>query len=121
MIRNRYFKLAKKQSLRSNHHTFNVGAVIRLKKRIVSFGYNVLKTHPKSNKLYKSTHAEFMALNNVPYGIDLKDAEIYVYRENASGPAMARPCIDCCELIKRSGIRKMYYSIDNGYAEESIC
>jgi deoxycytidylate deaminase len=84
-------------------------------------GHNKLKTHTKSNKTYQSIHAEFDAINNVQYGIDLKRAEMYIYRENTFGPAIAKPCMDCMELIKQSGIRKINYTIDNGYAQEDIC
>ena len=117
----RYFELAKKQSLKSNHHTFNIGAVIVKKNHVVSFGYNILKTHPRSNKKFKSIHAEFMAINNARNEESLKNAEIYVYRENAlNNLALSKPCFDCLELIKRCGIRKINYTIDNGYAEERV-
>lgn len=52
---------------------------------------------------------------------DLSRASIYVYRQLKDGSlGMCRPCKACMALIKNLGIRKVYYTTYDGYAEEYI-
>ena len=37
-----------------------------------------------------------------------------VFRVSPSGIKNSRPCADCLETMKMFGIRRVYYSLDNG-------
>ena len=100
--------------------------------RIISSASNSnSKTHPLQKKYNKyrftdegdhKQHAELAAL--VPLirdGIDLSNAAIYVYRAHKNGTlAMSRPCPSCMQLIKDVGIKRVFYTTENGYAYEKI-
>lgn len=68
-------------------------------------------------------HAEVAALAPIRY-LDkkaLEKCEVYVYRALHDGsPAMARPCASCLRMIKELGIKKIYYTTHDGYAEEKL-
>lgn len=111
--------IAKKASLKSDHHSFLIGAVVFTKKNIISVGYNHLfKTHPIFNKInnLKTLHAEASAILGARH-LNLKGASIAVYREHKDGTlAQAKPCKDCEELLRLYGIEKVYYT-NNGTVE----
>lgn len=107
---NGYLKLARNVSLYSTYR-YRVGAVI-VNKKPISVGFNQVKTHPTySNKLRTTVHAE---MNAVIHSHDnIFGASIFVFREDRNGfPAIARPCKDCLETLKKAGIKKMTYSIN---------
>lgn len=62
---------------------------------------------------FYSTHAEIAALKQLPKGISLKNATMYVARISKGGvPSMSAPCINCQKALKEAGIRKVVYTID---------
>ena len=104
------FRLARIAARSSTMHP-QVGAVI-VKGKNYRVGYNKNKTHPEYANPEKHTrisiHAELDCLNKTP----LLDAEeLYVYRELAGMPAMARPCNHCMRFIRDTEIRTIYYTI----------
>lgn len=126
-----YFNRARNAALASNHPQYKLGAVVVFKHQVISVGSNNFhKSHPKQVELNKlrfdadcknSIHAELAALLPVINKYDLSTATIYVYREHANGTlAMARPCKGCMSLIRGCGIKKVYYTTCDGYAEETI-
>lgn len=99
---------------KSNHHSQKMGAIITKKGIPIGWGWNSLKTHPKSLHLFRSCHAEFKAVRSVKNKELLKGATIIIYREDASGAMVcAKPCKSCQTLLNRSGIARVIYS-DNG-------
>ena len=65
------------------------------------------------------THAEISCLDKLKHG-DYSLAKIYVYRETKSGElALARPCEICTMALKHYGIKSVFYTTKEGYAEES--
>jgi deoxycytidylate deaminase len=105
----RFFKLAKKASMKSDHPLHRLGAVIVRGNKVVSIGCNKYKTNPKSPHPYKHLHAEVMAIMK-SNGL-CRDAEMYIYREGKDGtPRMSRPCKSCMAAIKENGIKKIYYT-----------
>lgn len=104
------FRLARKMADKSVMRP-KVGAVLVSGKYMFG-GYNKDKTHtiyanPEIHERI-SIHAELDCINRVPFD----DAEeLYVYRELDGIPAMARPCNHCMAFIKKSGIKKIYYTI----------
>lgn len=116
----RYFELAKRLTQFADHRQHKIGVVLIKKNRILSFGYNLLKTHRYANTKYKYIHAEFRAIWGVD-PLDLNGATIYIFRQHRDGsPAMAKPCPSCLELIKSVGIKRICYSADNDYVMEPV-
>lgn len=126
-----FFRAAKSVSEFGNHHRHKVGSVVILKHRIISSGCNNMKTHPLQKKYNKyrftgdsahTCHAELVALLPlIKDGVDLTDASIYVYREHKNGTTgCARPCKSCMELIKDVGIKRIFYTTEDGYAREDL-
>jgi len=117
---NRYLRIAKELSINSDHAQHKIGAVIVNKNRIVSKGWNQLKTHSKSPHPYKSIHSEFDAVNKANPE-QLKGATIYIYREHKNGEcAISRPCPSCFSMLKSKGIEKIVYTSEKEVKEEII-
>jgi cytidine deaminase len=70
---------------------------------------------------YQTIHGEVAAIVRLKNKKFLKDCKMVVYRENALGElAMARPCPTCLKILKFFNISSIAYTIDGGYAEESL-
>jgi tRNA(Arg) A34 adenosine deaminase TadA len=100
---------------RQKHFSF-----ILKKKRIISFGWNNgWKTHPLSKEYghrFDSLHAEVMAVNNVPYGIDLAECKLVNVRIIPSGfIGLSHPCFHCRKLIHDLKFKEVYYSSPKGF------
>jgi deoxycytidylate deaminase len=116
-MKKRFFDIAQKLAQKSDHASHQLGAVLVSRGKIVSFGWNQMKTSPHSPHPFKSIHAEFHALSGVALK-DLKDTEMYVFREKKDGSlGNAKPCKFCAKMLELSGIKKVYYTIDGGYDE----
>lgn len=124
-MKERFFKIAREVSKLSKHRC-KIGAVICNHKSIYT-GYNYTnKTHPKyanpSKNYCRGVHAEINAIIHSNLD-DLSDAEIYVYRENKRGEiSMSRPCENCLAILKKLGVKKMYYTTNEYpyFVEEKI-
>lgn len=109
-MKNKFLKLCHKLSSYSDHHQHKMAAVVVRKNKVVSVGWNSLKTHPKSPHAHKTQHAEFSAIKQLSPE-QLEGATIFVYRAHADGSlANARPCQSCLRLIIEVGIRKIIYT-----------
>ena len=116
------FRMAKVASEKSTY-SFKLGAVIYKGSRALGTGFNELKSHPRACKQFVSTHAEQKAIISVlrQWNNHLDNCEIYIYREYKNGkPALALPCPMCMELIKKSGITKIYYTDHNSPDHYSV-
>ena len=125
-----YFRAAKAVSELSDYPIHKIGCVVVKGHRIVSSGHNhkskccalqaKLDTEKYKVQCPGKYHAEIMALLPLMKAkVDLKGCSIYVYREHKDGTlAMARPCSSCEKVIRQCGIKKIFYSIENGYAVE---
>lgn len=93
-----------------------LGAVLVRGSRVISVGYNQRhKTHPKAATWTQSIHAEHSAL----LGVDAQGADLLVYRALRNGAtALAKPCPDCWRLLRRAGVRRVYYTTPTGIAME---
>jgi len=114
------------------HRIVHIGAVIVKKNRIISVGKNSKKTHPIQKyydrylsyyndvKFQHHIHAEISAIVNS--NEDLYGCTMYIYRCDATEKWLkcCRPCNACYTLIKKVGIKRIVYTINNGYAEEII-
>ena len=123
LLGNRYFSLAR-QDMFLSYHQVRVGAVMVVgsKQYIVADNY-LFKTHPLIEKHYpnfvQSIHAELNALlkyNEVRLGKLPKRTSMYVYREDRHGIVkLAKPCKTCEKLMKKAGIKRVFYSTETGF------
>lgn len=115
----RFFELARKMSLKSNHH-HKLGSVLVRKNKPLGFGFNTIKTHSKSQHPFKSIHAEFSAILNSQLE-DFKGCSIYIYRETLNGKiAPSFPCKWCQDMLRSLGIKEVYFTDYNGYQKKVI-
>lgn len=121
----RFFSIAREVSLLSDFKRVKIGAIVVEKNRIISTGYNSNKTSriQKEYDVYRDiddlsrympkVHAEIAALTpllNKP-DVDWKHTSIYVYRELKNGVvSCSKPCEACANLIKKLGIKNVYYT-----------
>lgn len=117
--------MAREASLKSDHHSFKLGAVLCDKRgRPISVGTNWLtKTHPliRRYNLHKTLHAELAAIFGVRHKTDLKDSKIFVYRELNSGKlGLAKPCETCVQIMRLYKIKEMWYTTENGVVREKL-
>lgn len=89
----------------------------------ITISFNEKKSSPaaKSNGyLFEdSLHAEckLFAHRSMP----AKKATVYVYRALKDGTlALARPCDECMTLIKMWGVKRVVYTITDGWQKEKI-
>ena len=127
-----YFRVAKEVSELSDYPRYKIGCIVVCKHHIISSGYNSnSKTHPIQSRLDTEyfgvkcpgkIHAESAALIPlIKNKIDLHGAKIYIFRKQKNNRvALARPCDRCMKLIKMCGIKKLYYTTNNGYAYEKL-
>lgn len=103
----------------AGRNNFRLGSCLIHKKQIVSVKANSAKTHPKLVKFtkYPFLHSESNAI--LSYGLDnCEGCSLYVVRILRNEElAMAKPCDTCQELIKHVGIKKVFYTTENGYEE----
>ena len=116
----------------SDYPIHKLGCVVVKGHRIVSSGHNhktrccalqaKLDTEKYGVNCPGRMHAEIMALMPLMRDkVNLSNASLYIYREHKNGTlAMARPCSSCEKIIKELGIRKVFYTIENGYAVEKF-
>lgn len=117
-------KAASELSDSPQHH---LGAVLAYGNKVISVGWNSMKTNPLQKELNKqrnfdkedspnngAVHAELACLLNVQYmDINWSKAALYIYRQHKNGqPALAKPCKACMKAIQDKGIRKVYWTTD---------
>ena len=71
------------------------------------FYNHIEKDHPKGCS--KHNHNNTRKLRK-----KLSKTDIIVFRDSPSGIRNSKPCCDCINTMKQMGIRRVYYSLDNG-------
>jgi tRNA(Arg) A34 adenosine deaminase TadA len=106
----------------SDHPKFRMAAAIVLRNKIISFGYNRMKTHPLQAKYGSNSesiylHAEISAIKNALKVIsvsELKKCDMYVFRQRKMNGryehALAKPCSGCMRAIVEFGIKNVIYT-----------
>lgn len=116
-------------------HHVNIVAVGFCGSRVISYGFNSPKTHPRMkevadkyniSKMYDHSkidytsicqHAELAAIKNADRSLD----KLVVMRENSRGELVcARPCKICQYLIIEAEIKDVYYSDEGEIKHESF-
>jgi deoxycytidylate deaminase len=123
---NYVFSILDKVVEASDHPKHQLAAAIVYRNRIVSLGYNRMKSDPlqarfgeNSEKIY--LHAEIAAIKNALkcLGVfDLKRCSLYIYRKKKVNGVycmgLAKPCSGCMRAIVEFGLKEVIYSNDKG-------
>lgn len=135
-MRKEFFEAAKRCAAQSDYYgasSAKVGAVAIFRRTIIARGHNQNKTHPLQHRynVYRydtngphyypsKMHAEIELISKIRYlDINFNEVEVYVYRETKAGrKALARPCAACTKALKDLGIKKVFYTTDDGFCEE---
>lgn len=132
----RMFNEAHKEAKKGTYKQVKVGCVITYKHKIIGRGHNQDKTHPMQKKYnrYRNfnntegefvkdyAHAETITISSISYTtgikVDFSKVKVFVYRVcpgKQFGYGNSKPCPACMNLIKDLGIKKIYYTDDDGY------
>lgn len=109
--------LATKSEARNTH-----GAVVVKGGRVLGTGFNKPRNVPRNVspehiKTDCSLHAEIVAARDA--GDNLKGAVMYIARVNRQGQDRdSKPCKRCAEFISTAGIKRIYFTTENG--EQSV-
>lgn len=133
----RYFKFAREAAQWADYQGTRsapaIGAVAIYKGSLVAEAWNTNKTSPLQARynVYRyepadtpcKAHCETQLCQRLrwKFGDNIKwdKVEIYLYREYKDGSlAPSRPCPSCMAMLKDFGIKKIYYTTEDGYAEE---
>lgn len=136
----RFFKFAREAALNATYqgsHNFApmIGACAVYKGSVVATAANSNKTSPLQARYniyrYKDTstlakaHAETILVQKLRWkfgdSIDWSKVHIYLYREYKDGKlAPSRCCPACLALLKDLGVKRIYYTTEDGYVEEKF-
>lgn len=136
----RYFKFAQEAATKSTYHGSHnfkpaIGAVAIYKKSIVATASNSNKTSPlqakyniyrfKDSNTLDKAHCETILIQKLRWkfgdSIDWSKIYIYLYREYKDGSlGPSRPCPSCMMMLKELGIKKIYYTTEDGFVEEKF-
>lgn len=107
----------------SDHPKFRMAAAIVKKNKIISIGWNRMKSHPFQAKFSKNEdaiflHAEVHAIKNAMrhYTLnDLKGSTMVILRKTAKGYGLAKPCEGCMRALAEFEFASVVYSSTNGF------
>lgn len=138
-MKERYFKFAREASKLATYqgsHRFSpmIGACAVYKGSIVATAANSNKTSPLQAKynVYRfnadtpdKCHCETTLIQKLRWkfgdSLDWTKVHIYLYREYKNGSlGPSRPCPSCMAMLKDLGIKKLYYTTEDGYVEEKF-
>lgn len=104
--------LAIQQCLRSAYK-YRVGAIVVFKGKVVGKGFN--KVHSTGVPKLDGKHAELEAINNTTARFR-KGCTVYVCRLTKSNElALAKPCEACQVVMKKMGVKYVWYSSAQGW------
>ena len=129
-----FFRAADAVASLSNHNQSKLGCVLVDKHRIISSGHNsstrcspIQKQMDAarfgfSDKHRGPVHAETACLLPlIKQRADLSRSELYIVRRHKDGSlALSRPCSGCMSLLRAVGIRRVFFTVEGGYAVEDI-
>ena len=110
---NSALELAMSQAMKSPMQHMH-GAVIWKKGKIIGAGYNYHLSAPNPNNRQVSIHSEKDCLNGLR-GDQIYGADMLAVRVTKSGYlSSGAPCKGCRKLLRRKGIRKVFWFDDDG-------
>ena len=129
-----FFRAADTVSALSNHKQTHLGCILVDKHRIISSGYN---SSTRCSPLQKQidvarfgdpdkhkgpVHAETACLLPlIRQGYDMTRSDLYIVRRHKNGSlALSRPCPGCMSLLRANGVRRVFFSVEDGYSVERL-
>ena len=129
-----FFRAADAVSALSNHKQTHLGCILVDKHRIISSGYN---SSTRCSPLQKQidvarfgdpdkhkgpVHAETACLLPlIRQGYDMTRSDLYIIRRHKNGSlALSRPCPGCMSLLRANGVRRVFFSVEDGYSVERL-
>lgn len=135
----RYFRFAREASKHATYtgsHRFSpmIGGIAVYKGSIVASAWNTDKTSPLQARYNRyrfrantpdKAHCETVLVQKLRWrfgdSIDWARVDIYLYREYKDGGlGPSRPCPSCMAMLKEIGIKKIFYTTEDGYVEEKF-
>ena len=129
-----FFRAADTIASLSDHNHAKLGCVLVDKHRIISSGHNSsTRCSPLQKKMDTArfgfpdrhrgpVHAETACLLPlIRQGYDMTRSDLYIIRRHKDGSlALSRPCPGCMSLLRANGVRRVFFSVEGGYAVERI-
>ena len=129
-----FFRAADAVASLSDHKQTKLGCVLVDKHRIVSSGHNSstrcsplqkqidVARFGNSDKHRGPVHAETACLLPlIRQGYDMTRSDLYIIRRHRNGSlALSRPCPGCMSLLRANGVRRVFFSVEDGYSVEKI-
>jgi len=119
----RFFEFAKKMALMSEYGKFRHGAVLVKHGSIMSAGINKDKTCSFGSRFRPkemgdaTVHAELAAILNVPRS-QTEGGDVYVVRVGQREDLRnSKPCLMCQAAVKFVGVKRVFYSAEDGNFE----
>lgn len=123
---NNIFEAAYKLAQTSDYGRFRLGAIVAIRRTIISMGTNSKKSHPLQARFTHRPHlncwrhAEVHAIS-LARKDDLKDSDVYVARLLMSGErANSRPCLGCTNALLHHGVKGAYFYEDGKYYYDEL-
>lgn len=129
-----FFRVADAVASLSDHNQSKLGCVLVDKHRIISSGHNSsTRCSPLQKRMdterfgfpdqHKGlVHAETACLLPlIRQGYDMSRSDLYIVRRHRNGSlALSKPCPGCMSLLRASGVRHVFFSVEGGFSEERI-
>lgn len=129
-----FFRVADAVASLSDHKQTKLGCVLVDKHRIISSGHNSsTRCSPLQKQMDTArfgfpdqhkglVHAETACLLPlIRQGYDMSRSDLYIVRRHKNGSlALSRPCPGCMSLLRASGVRRVFFSVEGGFSEERI-
>lgn len=120
-----FFESAKAASLLSDHPQFHLGCIISSGCNSITRCSTIQQKidHNRFGGEHRGVcHAETAALLPlIRQRADLASCTAYLYRSHKDGSlAISRPCSGCMSLLRAVGIRRVFFTVEGGYAVEDI-
>lgn len=121
----RFFKIAKKASV-SSEMLHKHGSVLVKGGSIIKIGYNSRTFSKVANILSCDSiamvkcrkHAEIVAISYISREV-IQSSVLYVCRVRSNNDlAFSKPCPMCTSVLKRLGVKRIYYTIDKQHYGE---
>ena len=138
-MKERYFKFAREAAQWADYQGTRsapaIGAVAVYKGSLVAEAWNTNKTSPlqarynvyrfKDSDTLDKAHCETQLCQRLrwKFGDSIKwdKVDIYLYREYKDGSlACSRPCPSCMAMLRDFGLKRIFYTTEDGYVEEKF-
>jgi deoxycytidylate deaminase len=119
-MKQRFIDLAIRAAKKSQHPDHRLGSVLVRGNKVISFGFNELKTHTKSPSPYRSIHSEFATILGLDKA-EIDGSTMYIVRlrkDNSLG--MAKPCIYCRKMLLSLNVSDIIYSDGENFTQENL-